>query len=192
MLIGFTGAQSTGKTTLLNRMVNDTNYRKCSYVKEVTRKVARYGLNINELGDNETQLFILSEHLTNHHLKGCNVLDRCILDGWVYTHYLYEQGKVDKWVATYATNLLKVLSTKLDVVFYTDPTDVPLVDDNVRSVDRSFREGIIHKYNQLLFEENAPEEYVKSIRDKTVVLSGTIDQRYNILKDTLKNHDTTR
>ena len=69
MLISFTGAQSTGKSTLLDLMARDEHFRKCSFVKEVTRKVARRGLNINAHGNDMTQLFILSEHLYNHHAE---------------------------------------------------------------------------------------------------------------------------
>ena len=62
MLISFTGAQSTGKTTLLNEF-KKLNLDNWNYVDEVTRKVGRMGHVINEHGDNITQLFILKEHL---------------------------------------------------------------------------------------------------------------------------------
>lgn len=192
MLASFTGAQCTGKTTLLYKMLNDSDFRKCSFIKEVTRKVARHGLSINELGTNETQLFILSEHLSNHHLKGCNILDRCILDGWIYTEYLYEQGQVDKWILDYSWNLLKILSTKIDIIFYTDPADVKLVNDNIRSACEKFRQSIISKYDALLFSSEVNDKCIDNIRSKTVVLSGTVDERYKTIVNTFKNYDTTR
>ena len=47
MIISFTGAQSTGKTTLLN-LIRDKNY-DFNYVDEVTRRIKReYNLPINE------------------------------------------------------------------------------------------------------------------------------------------------
>ena len=99
MLIGFTGAQCTGKTTLLNLLKEDlcgNKFKKASdgvyrdewnFVPEVTRKVMREGLSINEDGDNLTQLFILKEHLQNHVVASSEkwILDRCILDGYVFT-----------------------------------------------------------------------------------------------------------
>lgn len=182
MLISFTGAQSSGKTTLLEKMVNDAQYRKCSFVKEVTRKVRRMGLNINELGDNETQLFILSEHLYNHHLVGCNVLDRCIVDGWVYTKYLTGKGKVDNWVFEYADNLLNSLIQKLDIIFYTDPDDVPLIDDNIRSVNLEFRNDIINIYNNLLERSDV-------VASKITKLSGSVSTRLKTISQTIKNYE---
>ena len=132
MLIGFTGAQCTGKTTLLNLLKkklsnskwtksNDGVYRnEWNFVPEVTRKVMREGLKINEAGDDVTQLFILKEHLQNHVVDVNDkwILDRCILDGYVFTRWLYEQGSVEKWVLNYACNLLSMLGERLDHILY--------------------------------------------------------------------------
>lgn len=185
MLISFTGAQSTGKSTLLERMVSSARFRKCSFVKEVTRKVARQGVDINDSGNNITQLLILSEHINNHIKKGCIVLDRCIVDGLIYTEWLYDQGKVDKWVYEYAVNLHNVLLPKLDIIFYTNPEDVPLVDDGQRSINKEFREGIINLYNDYY-------EYNTLARDKTIVLAGTVDERMKQITETFKNYDKIR
>ena len=180
MLIGFTSAQSTGKSTLLNRMARDEYFRKCSFVKEVTRKVASKGLNINAHGDDTTQLFILSEHLYNHHAEEkCMVLDRCIIDGYIYTRWLFEQGSVSEWVYKHACQLYNLLVKRLDVVFYTHPDDVPLEDDGVRSVDTQFRNDIIQLYNDHIHTRQMPTEFV--------VLKGDVNTRMNTIKNTLKN-----
>lgn len=193
MLISFTGAQSTGKSTLLRKMVNDESFRKCSFIKEVTRKVAKTGININEQGDNITQLFILNEHLSNHHLNGCVILDRCILDGFIYTKYLHDIGKVNDWVLDFSINMFKLLAPKLDIIFYTDPTDIPIEDDNIRSLNPVFRDCIINEYNNLLFEKHYKpldglsgcDELLNIIRSKTIKLSGSISERYQTILNNL-------
>ena len=43
MKVSFTGPQSSGKTTLMNQLLHMSEYRKWSFVKEVTRKVKRAG-----------------------------------------------------------------------------------------------------------------------------------------------------
>ena len=107
MLIGFTGAQCTGKTTLLQKckqyFLVENNW---NYIDEVTRKVKRLGHKINTDGDDLTQLFILSEHLRNHTYPESYILDRCILDGYVYSSCLSRRGVVSEWVTTYACELL--------------------------------------------------------------------------------------
>ena len=89
MRVSFTGAQSTGKTTLLNKCKEI--YKDYKFVDEVTRYVRRtYDVKINEIGGTETQLYILAEHIKNHLRTEENLmLDRCILDGYVYTKYQY-------------------------------------------------------------------------------------------------------
>ena len=58
MIVSFTGAQSTGKTTLLNK-VRDLN-PNLNFVDEVTRRIKReYNLPINEGGGDVTQSMII-------------------------------------------------------------------------------------------------------------------------------------
>jgi len=183
MLVSFTGAQSTGKSTLLNLSKVDPTYRKWNFVPEVTRVVKKMGHDINELGTDTTQLFIFAEHLKNHHNNHDTVLDRCIVDGVVYTQYLASVGKVSKWVVHHGMNLLEMLLPKLDIIFYTDP-NIPLVDDGERSVDIDFRKNIIKIFEQTL---SRPD-----IASKVVTLKGDADTRYKQFKKTIKNHDNIR
>ena len=174
MLIGFTGAQSTGKSTLLSKCSElrrkNEPFHEYTFIEEVTRKVKRDGHSINLEGNNITQLFILNEHVKNHTAPGNYVLDRCILDGYVYTCCLARRDIVSDWVCEYACNLLIELVDKLDIILYTEPDDIVLEDDGVRSVDYKFRQEIIDRYEQL-FRENY---YWK---DKVVRLSGSVDDR---------------
>jgi len=61
------------------------------------------------------------------------------------------------------------------VVFYTNPHDVPLVDDGERSADINFRNDIIE-----LFENYLPD------LNNVVTLSGTVEERLKIVKETLE------
>lgn len=185
MIIGFTGPQCTGKSTLLSKMTYDEQYRKCSFVKEVTRKVAANGYKINESGDDITQLFILNEHLHNHHLAGCVVLDRCIIDGYIYTRWLYENNKVSHWVYEYSKQLHELLIDKVSLILFPDPDDVELVDDGQRSARVDFREQIKSLY----------VDYFKTypcVKERTLTLSGSVDQRYKTIEKYLKYYDKTR
>ena len=182
MLVSFTGAQSTGKSTMLDMCCNHPVFRKYHCVPEVTRKVKReQNLDINEEGDNITQLFILREHLHNHYLKGDALLDRCIVDGMVYTEYLYNDKKVDKWVYDYTQQLFKLLIPRLDIIFYTDSEDVPLEDDGERSVDIKFRDNIISSMKHYLEREEC--------KNRVVVLSGSVEERMKTILKTIKKYE---
>jgi len=79
MVISFTGAQSTGKSTLLKAIQLDERFRKFNFVPEITRSLKdKYKLDINESGDEYTQLLTVNSHLYNYlDFKGKNVvLDR--------------------------------------------------------------------------------------------------------------------
>ena len=102
------------------------------------------------------------------------MLDRCILDGYVYTKWLHQNGRVSKWVLNYADNLLSHLIDNVDIVFYTQPEDVPLVDDGVRSVNIDFRQDILNIYEEL-FSRNCPW------MNKLVRLHGGIAARMNTI-----------
>ena len=181
MRVSFTGAQSTGKTTLLNNCKEI--YKDYKFVDEVTRYVRRtYDVKINEIGGTETQLYILAEHIKNHLKLDENLmLDRCILDGYVYTKYQVNQGKVSEQVLHAFNGVFSVLIDKLDYIFYTDPSDVKLVDDGERSVDYKFRDDIIDIFEDLITYKMSPKN-----REKVIRLKGSVEKRMQIIEKYLK------
>jgi thymidylate kinase len=181
MRVSFTGAQSTGKTTLLNKCKEV--YKDYKFVDEVTRYVRKtYDVKINEVGGTETQLYILAEHIKNHLRPEDNLmLDRCILDGYVYTKYQVMNGKVKEDVLHAFNSVFNLLFDKLDYVFYTDPLDVKLVDDGERSVDLNFRKTIINLFDDLITYKMSSKN-----REKVIKLSGTVEERMQTVEKYLK------
>jgi nicotinamide riboside kinase len=175
MIIAFTGAQSSGKSTLLNKMREDEYFKDWNFEAEITRQLKeKYKLSINEDGDNFTQMITIHSHIDNY-LKNKDtdcVLDRCCLDALVYTTYLSYNKKCDEELGYYSEYICKKLIEKYDIIFYTDPS-IPLVDDGVRSVDVEFRNKVIQLF----------DFYIEHFNPKNVVkLAGTVEQRYKIIK----------
>lgn len=180
MFISFTGAQSTGKSTLLQECKKLD--LKVKYVDEVTRFIKRkYKVPINEHAGDTTQILIINQHVINSLMKKNVIMDRCIIDGLVYTYWLYEKGKVSKWVLDYAKNVYDMLISKIDVIFYCQP-DFDLVDDGERSTDVIFRDEIIMLMD-IVTSTCKPEQLVK--------LSGTVEQRMETIINTLNKHGIT-
>lgn len=182
MIISFTGAQSTGKTTLLN-LIRDKNY-DFNYVDEVTRRIKReYNLPINESGGDITQSMIMADHIANVYKKGdhdVTVLDRCAVDGVVYTQWLYNNGQVEKATLDHAKLMFEMLIEEYDAIFITSPVDVELVDDGERSTNIEFREDI-----QSLFDMYIGHLMVDN-KDKNVfVVAGTVEERMNYIQKVL-------
>ena len=178
MIVSFTGAQSTGKTTLLNHLVDKNPY--VTFVEEVTRRVKRlYDVPINEDGGDVTQFLIMADHLQNLFSKDkedITVFDRCAVDGVVYTRWLQLQGMVSDDVYRACCKVYDIVIDQYDVIFYTDPTDVELIDDGERSIDVGFRNDIIKLFNDKL-----------EGLDNVVVLSGTVEERLNTVKKTVED-----
>lgn len=153
MKISFTGAQSTGKTTLLDKCRNQ--FPDFNYVDNITRDIKNAGEEINNTAEdyNQTQILILDKHLRNLRLRGDYILDRCMADGYVYTRYLYEQGKVNREIYNLSETLFYNYISKYDQIFYTDHVDVHLHHDGVRSTDSEFRDNIIRIYNDIKITE---------------------------------------
>jgi nicotinamide riboside kinase len=180
MIITFTGAQSSGKSTLLSKMKEDEYFKDWSFEPEITRSLKeKYGLAINEAGNNFTQSVTINSHVDNYLRnkdKSC-VFDRCAIDALVYTTYQHYTKKIDKELCEYAEYVCVQLMNKYDIIFYTDPS-IPLVDDGVRSVNVEFRDKIITLF----------EFYIEHYNPKNLVrLSGGVDERYSLIKTTIEN-----
>lgn len=178
MIVSFTGAQSTGKTTLLNR-IRDLN-PNLNFIDEVTRRIKReYDLPINEKGGDITQSMIMTDHIANVYRKydGDVILDRCALDGVVYTHWLYDKLLISQDVFNWSQLIYKQLRGKYDVIFYTSPDDVTLVDDGERSTDVSFRKEILDLFAVYSYADN------KSM----FVVKGTVEERLEYIKKVLED-----
>jgi nicotinamide riboside kinase len=188
MIFSFTGAQCTGKTTLLKHLYKENGDYPFVFVPEVTRLIRReYNMPINESGDDLTQMLIMTEHVRNifrdradHIVRGIHqILDRCALDGIVYSHYLLDKGKINRATYDACELIYKKLINKYDVIFYTSHEDVELVDDGERSVDKIFREdiiGLFDMYMQYNIIEKGP---------RVVHLEGTVEERLKTIKSTL-------
>lgn len=177
MLVSFTGAHSTGKTTLLNECGEEDYqfHEPFEFVSSITRKVSeRYDIKI---GTNMSQLLVISSHIENSLLKHA-FLDRCILDGLIYTMYFWERSKVATWIQEYAKHVYTMLLPRYDVIFYTDPDGVPLVNDGVRPIDMKFRNSIIAAYEKMFKQD-------EQLAKKVVRLTGNVEQRMLKIRETL-------
>ena len=188
MIFSFTGAQCTGKTTLLKHLYKENGDYPFVFIPEVTRLVKReYNMPINESGGDLTQLLIMTEHIRNifknradQLVRGLHLIfDRCALDGIVYSHYLLNEGKISRSTFDACELIWKKLKDRYDVIFYTSPDDVKLVDDGERSVDVKFREDIINLFNM----------YMESYKGEIVTLRGSVKERLKSIKETLESHN---
>ena len=188
MIFSFTGAQCTGKTTLLKHLYKENGDYPFVFIPEVTRLIRReYNMPINEGGDDLTQMLIMTEHVRNvfrdradHIVRGIHqIFDRCALDGIVYSEWLLNEGKISRSCYEGCELIWKKLKNRYDVIFYTNPEDVKLVDDGERSVDKRFRDQIIDIFNMYLDRKDFEAEVVElkgSVKDRLKTIKSTLDK----------------
>lgn len=178
MVIAFSGTHSTGKTTLLDSLKDDNDFKyDYTFIDEITRRMSKRGLSINEDGDDVVQLLIMNAHLKNA-LNDNAIMDRCVLDGVVYTHWLAKEGKVSEWVLDYAQNVFQLVVTKYDYIFFLVP-EFDIVADGVRSTDVRFRDEVADLFYYYIERYNVP----------VIRLTGSVQNRLQQFKKAIYGRD---
>jgi len=181
--VSLSGTHCTGKTTLLEEIRKDEFFRNHNYVilDGPTRQLKDQGFPINnddkQKYDN-TQLmcsYIDATNLTTW--KGKVISDRCLLDTYIYTKYLYENRLVSRPTFLAISSFWECAAEKYDLIILPSPKDVELVGDKYRNEDKKFRDRIWK-----LFQEE-----LELSRVKYHIIEGTTKQRMDKLKFHLIN-----
>lgn len=173
--IAISGAQGVGKSSLIKKLDSYLKLYGITKITEITRNVAKTH-KINEDGNDETQKLIIQSHFNTFNNKSF-ICDRCILDGYVYTKYLYDNHKVNKNILELAQLSLIKLIDKYDYIFYIEP-EFELEDDGVRSNNIEFRNKIVDIF----------ETTIKLFNINVIRLNGSIQTRINKIINIIKEH----
>lgn len=173
MKIAISGAQSTGKTTLINEL---RKIYQVTFKTEITRELAAKGYLINELGTDETQQAIMNSHKERLQINEDVVYDRCALDGVVYTHYLFLHNKVSLETLNNSIEMFKDIINQYDIIFYIEP-EFEIEDDGQRSSNKEFRDEIVSLFGKYI------NEYNINIHK----LTGSVEERVNQFQDASKH-----
>lgn len=183
MKIAFTGAQSTGKSTLISKLKSLNEFQEYLVVDNIARFLYHKGLPINDTSDtfNATQLLIMNKHLEYLLLNKNLLCSRCLLDGLCYTDHLWSENKVDSWVFSYAFQITSEYLSTYDCIFYLKP-EFALVNDGIRSNSEVFRQEVAKKFDKWVQTFN-------SRNGNIIGISGSINER---LKQVLAKLDTRK
>ena len=160
----FTGAQGTGKTTILNHYKEHGE----NVITEVVRNLAKKGVKINKEGDEkgQTKIFKEYEKLLGEHTSF--ISDRGLIDVTAYTVYLARQGKVsEEYTNKQLKKLGKFLEENSDIIYCYFPIEFDIVADGTRDLDETFRSDI----DQIILS------LLGAFGINFVVVSGTVEER---------------
>lgn len=164
--IVFTGAQGTGKTTVLKEFEN----KGLKVITEVVRQLAKKGIKINKEGDEKGQTKIFKEYkdlLSELSVDGY-ISDRCMVDVLAYTMYLADQGKVTaEFVQKQKKQLVKFKNENPDIAYCYFPIEFDVIADGVRDTDEDFRKAIDTNIQKILAE----------VGIQPIIVKGTVEER---------------
>lgn len=168
-----TGTHSTGKSTLLNELKEQKEFNSFRFIGGVTREAKLFGIDINEQGGEDTQLFCVCSDVLNllKSQKDNVIFDRSIIDTFIYSKYLFLRSQISRTTMTIIRELYLKYINSFDFIFWLRP-EFEIKDDGVRSINRDFQVDI-----DQLFEE---EFLFREINQ--ITLSGTVEERINKIK----------
>lgn len=168
----FTGAQGTGKTTILNHFRENG----ANVITEVVRNLSKQGVPINEQGTQEGQATIFNEYVRLLSEQKQYISDRGLTDVIAYSCCAQESGRIDADFVRKQIDVLKQFTKdNPDVVYFYFPIEFPVVNDGVRSTDEAFRIKVDAYILDLLERVGLP--YVK--------VTGTVEERIKIVENTI-------
>lgn len=162
MKIAISGAHSQGKTTLVNALQDSGLLTEYKFRTSLTRGMQEAGYNINEDGDETTQLAIMVKHFQRLSEKGDVIYDRCALDGYAYSMALPIRLKVLDVIR----DLFLLMINKYDIIFYVEP-ELPLVEDGQRTTKKDFFDTVVQSFETL----------IKSFSVPVIRIKGSVEER---------------
>jgi predicted ATPase len=134
------GAQGTGKTTVLN-MFKEAQY---PVITEVVRNLVKTkGITINQDGTADTQRAVFNEYVRVLGDTEKYISDRGLTDVISYTLAGVQDGKISEEVYKEQFEATKnFVLAHPDILYVYFPIEFPVVADGVRSVDENYRSQI--------------------------------------------------
>ena len=169
----FTGAQGTGKTTILNHFKE----LGMNTITEVVRNLSKQGVQINEQGTQQGQETIFNEYVRLLSNKNEYISDRGLTDVIAYSCCLQENGRVSMdFTRQQIEKLAQFTKDNPGVVYFYFPIECPVVNDGLRSTDEACRAKVDAYILDLLEHVGLP--YIK--------VTGTVEERIKIVETAMK------
>lgn len=173
--ISISGAQCSGKTTLITELKKKTYFSDFEVYTSPTRFLSKYYDMNFHTANTEIQLATWLLQMENTMKIGNGIFDRSVIDNLAYYYYYKEKGlcdvkmNVEDFLYDYAFKMV----TAIDVHFILDYTEVPLQADGVREVDEAQR-AKIHTNIIKLLDTISDNDYI--------IVKGSISERANSIE----------
>ena len=174
--ISVSGPHGVGKSTLIAALKNTPKIEKRFTFKDgIIRSVTKNRIRTNEYGLDNTQLLVMAKFLEHSTIPN-TILDKCSLDGLVYTAYLYENNQVKKSTLQVAESIFE--NVRYDIYFYIAPESAILATETPSNTME-----IRNRISELF------EEYIQAYKLPIIRLSGKLSERVSQFVETIDMYD---
>ena len=172
MKIGLCGTMSVGKTTLVNALKNEPEFKNYTFRTERSKYLNSIGIPLNTDSTLKGQLVFASERAAEL-MQEDIITDRTIIDVMAFCALSKSMSDAEK---QHINGVLWHFIKDYDIIFHIDDLSVPMEDNGVRETDKNYRLAIHQKISSIL-------GMYRYMPGKVVTISGTTEERINKIKE---------
>ena len=174
MKIGLCGTMSVGKTTLVNALKKETEFKNYIFRTERSKYLNSIGIPLNMDSTLKGQLVFAAERAAELMLPNI-ITDRTIIDVMAFCELSKSMDEAEK---QHINGVLWHLIKEYDIIFHIDDLSVPMEDNGVRETDKDYRLAVHKKISSILGMH-------KYMPGKVITISGTTEERISKIKESV-------
>ena len=177
MKIGLCGTMSVGKTTLVNALKKEQEFKDYTFRTERSQYLNSIGIPLNTDSTLKGQLVFAAERSAEL-MQEKIVTDRTIIDVMAFCELSKSMSSAEK---QHINGVLWHLIKEYDIIFHIDDLSVPMEDNGVRETNKDYRLAIHQKISSILGMH-------RWMPGKVVTISGTTEERIKQIKSTIASY----
>ena len=178
MKIGLCGTMSVGKTTLVNALKQESEFKDYLFRTERSKHLNSMGIPLNTDSTLKGQLVFASERAAE--LMQENIItDRTIIDVMAFCELSKSMSKAEK---DHINGVLWHLIKEYDIIFHIDDLSIPIEDNGISETDKNYRLAIHEKISSIL-------GMYRYMPGKVITISGTTEERINKIKESINMYN---
>ena len=174
MRIGLCGTMSVGKTTLVNALKKEAEFKNYTFRTERSKHLNSLGIPLNTDSTYKGQIIFAAERAAEL-LQENIITDRTVIDVIAFSRLSKQMDKEEKHIVE---DMLSELIQGYDIVFHIDDLNIPIEDNGIRETNKKYREEIAEEIDNII------KEYESEFQ-KIIKISGTTKERVNQVKASL-------